>query len=484
VIGPAGGSLASADGRVTLRVPQGALAADQTIGIQAVNNYAPGGQGAAYRLTPDGLELAQPVVVTLQYEEKENNPVGVAVQDAAGIWLSVHPRQIVQLNDSSSTRQAYARGAAALKSLSVTLPRKLGGDLAIYERFYLKPLEAEVEVGKTVELSVFDSEGLCNAPLGQTCHRPGLDDLLVPLVPNPIKPGAVEQWYVNGVPGGTDATGTVDGPSPFNPVTYTAPPQKPSPNTVMASATLDLSGYNSSAQVELFARIRIKASSPWNGTVTYTASGSSHQPVASSHTGEGRKRSYQQNETFTVIGVKDLTPTSATLIFEVTSTVEYKESEDDHYRADGQCAVNSPPLSPRYADDKTEQEQQQGTRSGVQEAQLSLAANGSYTLYLETLGANIQGVERVTTKSIDYCFPDQARDTDTVKEYSPHPAGDYASVDVKGSADPANPNSFKGNSSRTGSYLGLVGLNIRVEWNLTRSGGPVVGSLPPPSDPR
>ena len=66
-IGPAGGTLASTDGILTLTVPPGALAADVTIGIEPVTNTAPLGIGASYRLTPEGTTFAVPATVRMPF---------------------------------------------------------------------------------------------------------------------------------------------------------------------------------------------------------------------------------------------------------------------------------------------------------------------------------------------------------------------------------------------------------------------------------
>src|SRR5689334_1468389 len=61
VVGPAGGSLASGDGVLTLTVPAGAVDADTDFTITPISNTAPGGQGSAYRVGPDAVVLLAPV---------------------------------------------------------------------------------------------------------------------------------------------------------------------------------------------------------------------------------------------------------------------------------------------------------------------------------------------------------------------------------------------------------------------------------------
>ena len=70
-IGPEGGLLTSADGRLTVTIPEGALEEDTTLEIQALTNEAHGGIGSAYRLSPDGLTFAVPATLAFSYEDAE-----------------------------------------------------------------------------------------------------------------------------------------------------------------------------------------------------------------------------------------------------------------------------------------------------------------------------------------------------------------------------------------------------------------------------
>ncbi len=63
-IGPAGGTLTSADGVVTLKVPKGALTQTVTLGI-APATKAPSGAVLAYELTPSGTVFAVPATLTV-----------------------------------------------------------------------------------------------------------------------------------------------------------------------------------------------------------------------------------------------------------------------------------------------------------------------------------------------------------------------------------------------------------------------------------
>ena len=52
VIGPKGGELASADGRLSMSVPPGTVAEDTTFSIELITSLVPSAIGAGYRLEP------------------------------------------------------------------------------------------------------------------------------------------------------------------------------------------------------------------------------------------------------------------------------------------------------------------------------------------------------------------------------------------------------------------------------------------------
>ena len=70
-IGPQGGSIRSSDGRLTLRVPAGALAQAAPFSFQSATNDAPQGSGPGYQLSPSGITFAKPALLTLAYGRSE-----------------------------------------------------------------------------------------------------------------------------------------------------------------------------------------------------------------------------------------------------------------------------------------------------------------------------------------------------------------------------------------------------------------------------
>jgi hypothetical protein len=65
-IGPAGGSIASPDGRIVVDVPPNALPGPVDFSIQPITNLAHGGLRNAYRLEPGGHNFATPVKVSFK----------------------------------------------------------------------------------------------------------------------------------------------------------------------------------------------------------------------------------------------------------------------------------------------------------------------------------------------------------------------------------------------------------------------------------
>jgi len=88
VVGPGGGTLASADGALVVTVPPASIAADILLTIEEITNTAPGAAGSAYRLGPAGTTFQQPVTLTF----KPGATVAlatltVATQNVQDFWL-------------------------------------------------------------------------------------------------------------------------------------------------------------------------------------------------------------------------------------------------------------------------------------------------------------------------------------------------------------------------------------------------------------
>ena len=83
-------TLVSADGRLALSVPAGALPPSiTTISVQEITNSALGGVGGAFRLGPEATTFSAPVTLVIRVPEAAAGSIdklGIAYQDASGFW--------------------------------------------------------------------------------------------------------------------------------------------------------------------------------------------------------------------------------------------------------------------------------------------------------------------------------------------------------------------------------------------------------------
>src|SRR5713101_6531496 len=104
-IGPAGGTLVSPDGRLTLTVPPNALTETLPFAIQPVTNKFEAGLGLSYRLEPEGKTFATPLDISVHYDDHDlegtfPEALSIAYQDKDGAW---HMQQAIELNKDKKT---------------------------------------------------------------------------------------------------------------------------------------------------------------------------------------------------------------------------------------------------------------------------------------------------------------------------------------------------------------------------------------------
>lgn len=128
VIGPEGGTLASADGTLKMTIPAGAVSKATTFSMQPVTPTLPGLMGGqSFRLLPEGQPFAQPV--TLQYHYEVDSLDGtsaqalfMAYQGSDGYWKAL---MNTELNETTQTLTVTTKhfsdwGAFAQFSLDAT----------------------------------------------------------------------------------------------------------------------------------------------------------------------------------------------------------------------------------------------------------------------------------------------------------------------------------------------------------------------------
>jgi len=248
-IGPAGGTLTSADGSVTLTVPAGAVSSPTEFSVQPVENKAHGGVGNAYRLGPDGVTLANPITLTFQVSGAGTAGafLGIAYQDSQGCWQWI--------NDV--TLDAPPPGTT---NVSVTIDHFT--DLSLVSGVQLMPLQAAVSSKTIVQLKVVIClpEKLAGGAvtLMRVCGE------APPLV-------KTSNWSVNGTPGGNSTVGTIQAINNIM-ATYTAPDKAPNPNKV--AVTVDIPPMKTGGQkIILFSEITINDGAwllgTWSGTIPH-----------------------------------------------------------------------------------------------------------------------------------------------------------------------------------------------------------------------
>lgn len=218
-IGAEGGALESADGKLRVEVPAGAVTAATTFSVQPIESKAWGalaGGIGAYRLEPHGTTFAKPVRLTFHYGAADLAGTAPALlrlasQDDQGYWRI--------------WRQATVDAAA--HTIALDAPHFSDWSLITGARLFAD--RSTVETGTTTALHVRDCR----------MAEPD-DDLLVPLLYECKDAGVygakATNWSVRGVEGGTSTYGRIvkrdaePGTADFH-----APAEVPDPSTVAVS---------------------------------------------------------------------------------------------------------------------------------------------------------------------------------------------------------------------------------------------------------
>jgi len=217
-IGPAGGTLGSPDGRMTITVPPGALAETVTFGIQPVTKEFEGGLGGSYRLEPEGKTFSKPLDVSFRYDDHDlegtvPTELSLAYQDNKGAWRM-------------QRRMTLARDK---KTISVSTTHFSVWTLGFHKR--LVPATATVHAAQSVRVNILE------------CRGPGFLDKLFGGAANCGSHGwgHTDSWIVKG-----EGTLKPDHPG----LIYTAPVHRPSPNVATIELSYDdVEGHDESESV-------------------------------------------------------------------------------------------------------------------------------------------------------------------------------------------------------------------------------------------
>ncbi len=252
-IDAAGGTLAAADGRLSITVPANAVSAATTFSLQPVATLVPGAIGAGYNLEPHGVTFAQPVTLTFTVPEAGVSRtgvdgLGVALRDdASGQWTWL----------ADATRDAGAKTVAAATTHFC--------ETSVIEGIQLRPLIATVQLGATQALTLANcvQEETLDGKLAGLVYN--CDAGLAPLV-------GTHGWSVNGVAGGNATVGTIAADAGNGQLgTFTAPGQRPSPSTVLAGTWVGASGKR--ADTFVASNLNIGGPATFHGPVTVVSTG-------------------------------------------------------------------------------------------------------------------------------------------------------------------------------------------------------------------
>jgi hypothetical protein len=213
-IGPRGGSIASADGKIDIMIPEGALTSSAAFGIQMIASTVPNGVGGAYRFTPHAVEFNKPVTITFTYNEDSvsfEEGMGVAFQGEDGVWY--WPGTLKHDRDANK----------------LTVETMHFSDWSLFESIKILPAYVSLAPNGEVVLQAYG-----------TFPEEVEDDLLTPLVPPdpvplaepaPLDTKYIDEWSVQGE-GTLVSTG--------NSATYKAPSTVPDINPVRVHLKLKL----------------------------------------------------------------------------------------------------------------------------------------------------------------------------------------------------------------------------------------------------
>ncbi len=198
-IGAEGGEFTTADGKLKVTIPAGAVAETTNFQVQPIANTADAGVGGGYRLFPHDLNFAKPVILQFNYEDlidslASEDVLSIAYQSDDGIWHMVRPHYLNKANKTIQTPSTHF------------------SDWVLVTWLKLIPPAAELNTAEELPLTVLN-------------FHPYSDDLLAPLVSSdnstlplgegkPVPSNLIKKWQLTG-PGKLSGSG--------NKATYTAP---------------------------------------------------------------------------------------------------------------------------------------------------------------------------------------------------------------------------------------------------------------------
>jgi hypothetical protein len=221
-IGAAGGSLESADGKLTLQIPAGAVTSTHMFSIQPIDNTLPGSPGRSFRLLPEAIEFSKPVTISYTLEESE-----LKKSAAEAMYLAYQKKDGYYYLASNTT--------VDLTNRKLSVQSTHFSDWVIAELFHLTADTNQVATGGKAQLKL---QWYMGSLLNQLTGDQALGDLQ-------DYNGYVSQvsWRLAAGSGSIKADGIH--------CTYTAPGQIPAVNPALVSVSVPLTMYDDKRKGQL-----------------------------------------------------------------------------------------------------------------------------------------------------------------------------------------------------------------------------------------
>lgn len=255
-IGPQGGEIASADGKLRITVPAGAVAANTTFSVEPVTNTLPGSPGIAYRLKPEG-KFPKPLTLQFTYnttdlDSTDAEALFMAFQQADGIWRLVTRTQLDK------------------QSRTLTVETDHFSTWAPYAMFWLTSQQEQVQPGKSTGLAVRTTDNYLAVNLERTEVEIMQDKVLDDM-------GNIKNWQLTG-------TGNLAPDAARPTAMYTAPGAIPQENPVKVSVEVHnfipagkIPGRGATGKLILLRKIRIVDDTWHFGTIDGLDFNTSHR---------------------------------------------------------------------------------------------------------------------------------------------------------------------------------------------------------------
>jgi len=221
-VGPGGGTVKSADGKLEVIFPAGAVDAETFVGVRPIHNQLTDDDNGSYQLEPSGTTFKKPVQLVFHYSDGNANSdlMRIGWQDDKGQW---HRSKSASIDTIQRTITVLTQHFSAW---------------AKFNRMYITPAATSLKVNKSVllrikvypeKLTAADDNDLLATP-----NPADKDDDLVEAPENGFNTG---QWTANGVVNGDGNVGEIT-PGEHIQATYKAPTVVPDDNPVSVSVQI------------------------------------------------------------------------------------------------------------------------------------------------------------------------------------------------------------------------------------------------------